>query len=267
MGYDRSVLLDPRNGPDWDLPKSSAPLQPYVIASSPRTGSTLLARLLWDTHLIGAPKEYLNPMQLRDWGLRLASPPTSWALSLLKGHAVGLAGKPPLCPDPAQHLAQVKERRTGPAGHFGIKLHFHHYEQHCSGGISALLGATPKWIHITRADRLAQAISWDRALQSGQWAAHQRGPRTPERYSRTRIQSALDRIAEQEAGWQRVLADQAVLHLEYEELLAHKASALRRCLDWLGIGQAESVALPPDGLRKQSDGMSASWKQRFQAGD
>jgi LPS sulfotransferase NodH len=260
------VLLDPRNGPDWDLPPFTGQLQPYVIASSPRTGSTLLARLLWDTGLVGAPKEYLNPMQLRDWGLRLGSPPTSWALSLLRGHAVGLAGRPPLCPAPVGHLRAVMKRRTGPAGHFGIKLHFHHYEQHCRGGMAPLLGAEPKWIHITRQDRLAQAISWDRAMQSGQWAAHQRGPRLPQRYNRRRIQIALDRIEAQEAGWRSTLADRPVLHLEYEGLIQEKLGTLRQCLAWLGV-EAQAVALPADGLRKQSDGVSAEWKQRFEAGD
>lgn len=260
------VLLDPRNGPDWDLPPFPGALQPYVIASSPRTGSTLLARLLWDTGLVGAPKEYLNPMQLRDWGLRLGSPPTTWALSLLRGHAVGLAGRPPLCPNSAAHLRAVMKRRTGPSGHFGLKLHFHHFEQHCGAGIAPLLGGEPRWIHITRQDRVAQAISWDRALQSGQWAAHQSGGRLPERYSRRRIQSALDRIEAQEAGWRSVLAGRPVQQLSYEGLVGDKLGTLRECLSWLGV-DAQSVVLPPDGLRRQSDGVSATWKQRFEAGD
>lgn len=257
------MLLDPRNGPDWDLPPSAGRLQPYVIASSPRTGSTLLARLLWDTGLVGAPKEYLNPMQIRDWGLRMGHPPSRWAMAALRGHAVGLAALPPLCPDPQQHLSQVIAHRTGPRGHFGLKLHYHHFEQHCPKGIAPLLGAEPRWIHITRQDRLAQAISWDRALQSGQWAAHQTGLRMPERYSRKRIQSALDRIEQQEAGWQAALAGRSVLKLSYEQLVQDKLGTLQACLAWLSV-DADSVALPSDGLRKQSDGVSAEWKRRFQ---
>jgi LPS sulfotransferase NodH len=103
-------------------------------------------------------------------------------------------------------------------------------------------------------------------MQSGKWAAHQSGMRLPERYSRKRIQSALERIETQEAGWQKVLAGKGVLHLQYEQLVANKLGTLSDCLDWLGV-QAESLTLPPDGLRKQSDGVSAEWKQRFEAGD
>ncbi len=259
------MLLDPRNGPDWDLPTFTGTLQPYVIASSPRTGSTLLARLLWDTGLVGAPKEYLNPMQLRDWGTRFAPRRTRQALSHLRGHAVGLAGRPPLCPNMAEHLSQVIQRRTGPQGHFGLKLHFHHFEQHCTGGMARLLGAPPRWIHITRRDRLAQAISWDRAMQSGRWAAHQQGPKLPERYSKRRIQGALDRIQAQEDGWALQLADQPVLRLSYEDLVADKLGQLVRCLAWLGVDTTE-LTLPEDGLRKQRDAVSADWKRRFQAG-
>ena len=48
-------LLDARNGEPFDLPPS--PLRPrtYVVASLPRTGSTLLCNALWDTGRAGAP--------------------------------------------------------------------------------------------------------------------------------------------------------------------------------------------------------------------
>jgi LPS sulfotransferase NodH len=85
----------------------------------------------------------------------------------------------------------------------------------------------------------------------------------PERYSRKRIQSALDRIEQQEAGWQAALAGRSVLKLSYEQLVQDKLGTLQACLAWLSV-DADSVALPSDGLRKQSDGVSAEWKRRFQ---
>src|SRR5688572_4337432 len=90
------MLLDPRNGPDWDLPRLAGDARTYVIASIPRSGSTLLGNALWDTHRVGAPKEYLNPMQIRDWEARLA--PT-WITrarhEVLRGPLVALAGRGP----------------------------------------------------------------------------------------------------------------------------------------------------------------------------
>lgn len=259
------MLLDPRNGPDWDLPPPTAPIRPYVIASSPRTGSTLLARLLWDTGLVGAPKEYLNPMQLRDWGLRLGSPARKAALAPLRGRAVGLAGRPPLLPRDLQaHLAQVIQRRSSKDGFFGLKLHFHHHQQHCSATpLTQLLGARPRWIHIHRQDRLAQAISWERALQSGRWASTQ-GPGLPQRYSRRRIQQALDRIERQERGWARILEGEEQISLSYESLLTDRQGSLRRILAFLGAD--EDTLLPPDPLQRQADHRSQAWAARFRQG-
>ena len=91
------MLLDPRNGPAFDLPTPHSPRRTYVIASTPRTGSTLLARALWDTGLVGAPKEYLNPMQIRDLGgtpgphvdPAPASPGPAWSHDRARGTAAG----------------------------------------------------------------------------------------------------------------------------------------------------------------------------------
>ena len=45
---------------EYDFPEFDRRAQPYVIAESPRSGSQLLADLLWRTGLMGAPGEYLN---------------------------------------------------------------------------------------------------------------------------------------------------------------------------------------------------------------
>ena len=41
-----------------------------MIAAIPRTGSTLLASGLWGTGLAGAPNEYINPLQRRQFEVR-----------------------------------------------------------------------------------------------------------------------------------------------------------------------------------------------------
>ena len=116
------MWLDPRNGPEWDLPPPQGPQRSYVVASSPRTGSTLLCRALWDSGLAGAPKEYLNPMQLRDWELRFGARRYRW----VRGPLLGLVGRV-RWPEPrlAGHLERVRQRRSS-GGWFGLKLHGHH---------------------------------------------------------------------------------------------------------------------------------------------
>ena len=120
------MLLDPRNGPRWDLHTTEQNRRSYVVASTPRTGSTLLCRTLWGTGLVGAPKEYLNPMQLRDWEVRLGSPWSSLRHRALGGMSLGLVTRGRWDHQRiAQHLDRVKQRRTASSGWFGMKLHAH----------------------------------------------------------------------------------------------------------------------------------------------
>lgn len=251
------MLLDPRNGPTWDLPPQPGRL--YVVASTPRTGSTLLCRALWDTGRAGAPKEYLNPMQLRDWEVRLGTPASRLRHLPLRGPLLALVHR--WGPDRlAAHLERVRARRTS-HGWFGLKLHHHHLAR---WGVEDLL-ADAVFIHLRREDRVAQAVSWARALQTGQWASHQR-PWLPPLYDRRRIARLLRRIEDGEAGWARLFARHGVvpLRLSYEELVADLPSAVRAVLRHLGL--ADDVAVPVPDLGRQADAVSRDWARRFRSG-
>src|SRR5262245_206021 len=109
-------MLDPRNGPEHDVPLGDGPRRAYVIACLPRSGSTVLGRMLGGTGVVGEAKEWLAPMQIRDWELRLsASAWGRWRHLPLLGPAQGLAGRGPW--DRARvrtYLQRISERRTGP---------------------------------------------------------------------------------------------------------------------------------------------------------
>src|SRR5262245_60646267 len=53
-------LLNPFLDPALDLAHEGPPRLVYIVAATPRSGSTLLCRELWSTGLLGAPYEYLN---------------------------------------------------------------------------------------------------------------------------------------------------------------------------------------------------------------
>ncbi|MFM2247184.1 MAG: hypothetical protein RL071_3258 [Pseudomonadota bacterium] len=260
------LLLDPRNGPAWDLPAPAAPPRTYVVASLPRSGSTLLCNLLWDCGAAGAPKEYLNPMQLRDWELRLGAPAARLRNALLVGPAVGaLAGRWGWGPARVQaHLARVRARRSQ-GGWFGLKLHLHHLRRWAGPApLEGLLGPV-RVLRIQRGDRLGQALSWARALQTNQWAAWQR-PLLPPVYRRAQIDALLRRIDEDEAEWDRRLAGRPVHLLRYEALTADPAAALRACLAALDHPDPAAVPVPPPAHPRQADATSAAWRARYLEG-
>ncbi len=240
------MLLDPRNGPEWDLAPFDGPRVRYLVASTPRTGSTLLCRALWDTGRVGAPKEYCNPMQLRDWSLRRGSR----SARLLRGPLVGLAGRGWGRGRLDQHLAHVESLRTGPSGHFGMKVHRHHFDRW--GSLEAQVV-----VRIVREDRVAQAVSWARARQTNRWADFQSEQLRP-RYSRRLIQACLRDIASAEAAWERDFPQAPVV--TYEQLLEDLSGVTSRVVALLGESWAGQVA---PALSRQGDAVNEEWKTRF----
>lgn len=247
-------MLDPRNGPAFDLPFQAA-AQTYIIASTPRTGSTLLARSLWELGL-GAPKEYFNPMQIRDWEVRMGTPWSSAWHARLNGDAVALAGRGHWPRHRVMaHLERVRRRRTQ-GGWFGMKVHRHHFTRFFPEPVEALLGPVT-WIRIRREDRLAQAVSWAHALQSGRWVNTQTG-RTAH-YARRRIESRMRAIEAAEAGWDQFFTGRPVTTLTYEALVEGRVEVVLAALDSPG------VAWPPAPLQRQQH--APDWAQRYLAGE
>lgn len=242
-------MLDPRNGPDWDLPRFHGARRRYLVASTPRTGSTLLCRALWDTCRVGAPKEYCNPMQLRDWAVRAGSR----SHRLLTGPLVGLAGRGWSRGRLQRHLDLVEGLRTGPTGWFGMKVHRHHFERW--GGFEADVV-----VRIVRDDRLAQAVSWARARQTNRWADFQTEQVRP-RYSRRLIQRCLEAIEADEGAWARQFPQAEVL--TYEGLVSDLNGTVGRVLTRLG----EHSSVPVQAtLTVQADALNQEWAERFRTG-
>ena len=261
-------LLDPRNGEAFDLPIAENPPETYVVASTPRTGSTLLCRLLWDLDCVGAPKEYLNPMQMRDWEVRMGDS-AAWRFfcACLRGPAVGLLGQREWKPEELRrYVERIRQRRTSAGGFFGIKIHRHHFEKFFGEGKISLEEtlAPRQWIFLRRMDRVAQAVSWSRALQSGRWASHQKFA-FPVVYRRRQIGKLIEQIEAQEAAWERYFQARQIepLRLRYEDLVEDRAAVLRLVLEYLGAAKASGITVPELDFERQSDDLNRLWIERY----
>jgi trehalose 2-sulfotransferase len=228
---------------DFDSP---APLRKsYFIASSYRCGSQYLCWQLWETGVLGAPCEYLNP----GYELRV----------LMKRFNVFTY------PD---YVAKLLERRTSKNGVFGMKEHFHHFEAFLKGYPELLDVLAPvTYIYINRRDKVAQAVSMAKALQTNWWSSRmEQGPRPPLQYDPELIAKCLSEVDLQDAGWQKWFEahNVAPLHLVYENLTADTAGTVRSIVELLGVENDERVEVNVPPAKKQGDETNQEWIERFQ---
>jgi len=241
---------------EFDFPLyQPPPPRPYLLASVPRSGSTYVSHLLWQTGCLGAPLEYCN--------FEPGGP---------YGHANRSAA------EQRELWRAALARRTSPNGVFGLKGFPVQFEAlHASN--PALLAEVMRTIFpspgcgrvvlLHRRDRAAHAISYARAILSGVWRAEQeRGGRAEPEYSRIAVERAEGMIASQERAWQAMLADLKIAPLElwYEDVLASPAATLDAVAGYLGVelDPAAAVRVPP--IERQSQRGAREWSERYTQG-
>jgi len=225
---------------------NEAPILNWIVAASYRCGSTFFCSQLWRTGVLGAPGEYLNVgegRRLRDVmmrRLRVASP---------EGYFAKLLG----C-------------RTSKNGIFGMKVHFPHFVAAVSWYPSLIAALSPlTFIYLDRRDKLAQAVSMARAMQSDAWSSMDGEFEVPLTYDEASIAQCLREIQHQTLGWRRWFDANHIqpFVLYYEDAVADTAGAVRSVVELLGVqgDEPEEIHLPP--IERQSDETNAEWVERF----
>jgi LPS sulfotransferase NodH len=233
-------------GRELDFPGPAPSLRKsYVVASSYRCGSTFFCSELWRTGVLGAPAEYLNigeGRMLRDvMAMRLqASSPEDYFVKLLA-------------------------HRTSRNGVFGVKAHFHHFKPALTWCPSMLERLAPvTYIHLNRRDRLAQAVSMARAMQTNAWTSMDGAAAMP-RYDEGLIGQCLEDIGRQRLGWLRWFETSAIqpVVVNFEDLIADRVGVVRGVVELFEVGNDEPEQIRPPAVRKQGDEINLAWAARF----
>ncbi|MDR7126290.1 Stf0 family sulfotransferase [Pseudotabrizicola sp. 4114] len=241
----------------------------YIICTAPRSGSTLLCRLLTDCGVAGRPDSYFYEPSVADWMEELGIPPgnlpeTEAIRAVIAAAMVRGRGTTPLFGLRQQRsgfgFLCDKLRQVSPAG-----LSDRHCLEHVFGRIL--------FIHLSREDKLAQAVSLIKAEQSGLWHVAADGselersaPHQPPVYDARAIRTQIDALTEQDAGWRDWFTQQGIapLRLTYDALSAAPVDTLRSVLTALGLDPAHADPVRP-GVRKLADRVSEDWIARFRA--
>lgn len=242
------------NGVDYDFPTYvGKPTHPYLIASTPRCGSNFLQRALWRTGCAGAPEEYLTPEYIADFNLR-------WNTTF---------DAPLTVDDLSRFIERLWSIRTSPNGAFGLKLHGSHL-RYAAGPDGSLLAPfqDSQWIWIRRLNRIAQAVSYLMADQTGvwivdgQWLPLSKTSGEPQ-YDRDGITVRLDQINREEAQWEEFFnrLELTPKVVEYEGLTNHYESSVVDVMKFLGVSPSADIV--DSGIRRQATDVNAEWEARY----
>lgn len=229
----------------------------YLICGTPRSGSSLLCEALINTGIAGQPEEYFQPQNERTWQER-------WGSSTY-----------------TDYLARVIEQCTSPNGVFGAKMmwgYFDNFAQKIRQTHTNQALALPDlmqsifpnlhYIWIKRNDKVRQAISQAKAVQTNQWKlVTETNPllTVRPRFSFNQIDFIVQQFEAEEAAWAHYFAANAIqpFIVVYEDFVQQYEETAIKILEYLTIAGIENLEFAPRKMHKQADEESERWIQRY----
>jgi LPS sulfotransferase NodH len=263
---------------------ASRPHTSYIVCASPRCGSNLLCEALWSTDVLGRPDEYFLRWHQpeRDHTNTGEEAARSWRL-----------------PTDA-YVAKVIREGTTPNRVFGVKIMWSYFNEVVArlrdlpgvDGVMPLDALTALWpnlhfVHMTRGDKVKQAVSLAKAIQSGRWLDVDRTilrERATRFFSRdlAKLEAYLDqpvpeliydfaqidrvyrKVQREDAAWDAFLRDSGArcIRIVYEEFVDSPAQTVGDIAQFLDLPESHPIE-PHTFMKKQSDRINVEWTERF----
>jgi LPS sulfotransferase NodH len=252
----------------------------YLVCATPRSGSTLLCETLRDTGIAGNPLEFFEavpetglPRQPLDYLAGLDDPAARALIADAPPHPVAPYSDVRGVTDYAEHLEKVRRLGTTANGVFGAKIMWAHLEdlgrRLGSDDLTRLvddLFGRPRFVWVRRADKVRQAVSLWRAMQTQSWRA-ENAPAAPgePQFSFAAVHHLVGLLTAHDAAWGRFLAERssAVLELTYEDIATDLAGPLRRTLEHIGVTPPNRALAARPTTRRQADERSDAWAEAY----
>jgi trehalose 2-sulfotransferase len=272
------------------------PQSSYIVCATPRSGSTLVCHALADTGVAGLPEEYFEALRHSGRPRR----PEEYFLGV-KDQSIGSEPAPrsPLWSRAAydRYLEWAFEAGTTPNGIFGAKLMWGYF-----GDFISLLRNVPSYrdlplaallpevfpdltfIRVVRANKLRQAVSLWKAVQTATWREDQAKAKAASleedgsapyksfieehrpqlRFHYRAIGHLLDQILIEEASWDAFFEHSGIkpLLVLYENFEADYETSTLRLLERLDLSPPEGFVFEPR-MKRQSDGLNDDWTRRY----
>jgi LPS sulfotransferase NodH len=268
------------------------PMLSYLVCATPRSGSTLLCHELDETGLAGHPQEYFEALRRSGVPRRpheYFDPERHPNIVERLAFREMLEGAPK--PNPLwqpdtydQYLEWALSEGTTPNGVFGAKLMWGYLgdfaellrgiEGNDGRSLPDLLArAFPglRYVQITRRDKVRQAVSLWKAVQTQAWQreAGADGDRSTGRmpepvFSFRAINFLMRQLTAHDASWDAFFLGLGYepLKVTYEELADSTDAVVRSVLEHLGIAAPADLQIGAPRLSVQADEVSEAWVAR-----
>jgi LPS sulfotransferase NodH len=232
----------------------------YWVCATTRSGSSLLCEALRNTGLAGNPEEYFHKDDESGWFQRFGAATF------------------------AEYLPALFAQTSTPNGVFGAKKtmgggYFAHFvanlrklpQARAEMSVPELVHtAFPdlRYIWITRRNKVRQAVSWWKAVQTDQWAKFSGDSPPPDQVLEFKF-DAIDHLVQEavmrEASWQEYFAacDVKPYVVVYEDFVGAYEETARAILDFLAITAPDGLVFGERRLQKQADSLSDEWVRRY----
>lgn len=233
----------------------------YTIWYTPRSGSNLLCDALTSTGVAGTPEQLLSAHE---------------TFNLLAKFGVR---------DATSLQQAIWDAGMGDNGVFGLRCQqYEPYFTHMLGYLAQFPGCPPDatpaeiWehafpgtvhIHLTRRNKVRQAVSWFKATQNQEWF-RETGSRPPavdlrDAYDKASIQHYLLYAVMCEAKIQEFFTAGSITPLSfvYEDMATDLEGTVRTILRRLGSSDADTVEIAEPVLTKIADDVSDEWMERY----
>jgi LPS sulfotransferase NodH len=258
----------------------------YLVCATQRSGTTLLCELLKGTEVAGVPDEYFEA--LRSTGLP-RQPRQYFQDPALDEVAQRLAPFDPGRPEKPGAFEgwfnYALQRGTTRNGVFGSKMMWNYLDDFRERiaelpGLESLtlnealdeVFPNLRIIFVRRRDKVAQAVSLWKAIQTQQWRnevdPNQDRDRPEAAYDYQALKHLIGELHRWDARWEDWFhsTGREPIRVIYEEFVDSRAATVGRVLDALGIDPPE-----PDGnrgpMKRQADDLSRDWVSRFREDD